>query len=107
VTQQLAEKYSMDQWKTDLTPWSEMVESGRHEMGDCWLFYVFAFLASSTKSPRKTSSEVKDLLNHDADLCVRARYARRNAGNAGWWVRHLEAEVAYDLKTFVLLMFFA
>ena len=106
VSRELADQYTVAQWREEMSPWNTLVEAGRREFGNNWVFYVLGFIASSTKSGSKSPRDARDLFDNEVDLCKRARFARLRAGSAAWWKRHLLADVSWAKRTFSLLLFF-
>lgn len=105
--EELARRFSIASWRTNLEPWSALVESGRRAFGSAWVFYVLAFTASAVKAGRGSDDDASSLFNDDSDLCQRARYARQRAGNAGWWKEQIALAADWESRTFALLLFFA
>ena len=62
VGQELAATHSVRRWRTELGPWNRLVETGRHELGDCWMLQVFAFVASGVKTGREQCVNARELL---------------------------------------------
>ena len=107
VGQKLAEEHSVEHWRTDVTPWSALVEAGRREFGNAWVFYALAFVSTGLKIEMDTNLEFESLFDDDADLCQRAMLANRRAGARAWWEHQLKAKVGFSERTFILSLFFA
>lgn len=100
-----AARFSLHEWRTRIGPWSSVVEFGRQQFGDAWVFRVFALLASATKSGRRVSGAAEDLFDDNAPLCMRAKYARLRAGSSAWWNRTLRSAPDWERRSFALLLF--
>jgi len=91
-------------WATNLTPWSNLVETIRQCWGDMWICFHLANIASGIKSSTETYVDYFDLLDHSKDLCKRARYARLRAGQHAWWVKQIESASNDTDRAVVLLI---
>lgn len=100
-----AARFNLAQWRGSLEPWSSVVEAGRREFGDAWVFRVLAVLSSATKSGTRLAAGAPQLFDEDVDLCLRAKYARLRAGSAAWWSRQLTVAADFETRTFALLLF--
>ena len=98
-------RFNLAQWRGSIEPWSSVVEAGRRELGNAWVFRVLAFLASATKTGPRVAAEAAHLFDEDVDLCLRAKYARLRAGSSAWWSRQLSDAPDFETKAFALLLF--
>ena len=73
------------EWTRTLLPWTNIVETGRHQFGEAWAFCELAGKAAGIKSSEEKGGDFTDLFDKDMSLCGRARYARLRAGNSKWW----------------------
>ena len=73
------------EWARTLLPWTNIVETGRHQFGEAWAFCELAGQAAGIKSSKEKGADFTDLFDKDMSLCGRARYARLRAGNSKWW----------------------
>ena len=76
---------SRSKWSRTLSPWNDVVETGRREFGDRWAFFELAAQAAGIRSTEEKGSGLRDLFDREAALCERARYARLRAGSRKWW----------------------
>ena len=72
-------------WTRTLSPWTNIVETGRRQFGEAWAFCVLAGQAAGITSNKEKGGGLTDLFDKAASLCGRVRYARLRAGNPKWW----------------------
>ena len=72
-------------WTRTLSPWTNIVETGRQQFGEAWAFCELAGQAAGITSNKERGGGLTDLFDKDSSLCERVRYARLRAGNPKWW----------------------
>lgn len=107
IGETLADEYTVAQWHRDLEPWSKLVEAGRAEFGEVWVFYALAIVASALIISPEVYQRPEDLFDDSVELCQRACSVRGREGEWTWWKRQLQAAVEPAKKTFVLALFFS
>jgi hypothetical protein len=96
----------IEQWRTDLAPWNDVIESARRTWGECARIKILAALAAGIRSKSHKSSGFFNLLDTHLPLAERSRYARLQ-GIPKWWRAQLQS-VRDDEEAFgVLLLLFA
>ena len=109
VTSQLADTVasfsgSAVNWKADLAPWTQLVESlvtisGRER----WRHYELACLASSIQSSSQRGS-ASSLFDTSVPVTLRARSARLGRHSASWWLEQLKGQLDREQQMFWVLM---
>ena len=72
-------------WTRTLSPWTNIVETGRQQFGEAWAFCELAGEAAGITSNKEKGGGLTDLFDRATSLCERVRYARLRAGNPKWW----------------------
>lgn len=94
---------SIAEWRTEIQPWENMVESGRRLFGEQWAFYCIAAISSDVES-EVSEYLFEDLFDETVSLCRRASYARHKSGDVGWWETQFDRADSTLKKAFALLM---
>lgn len=96
----------VENWRTKLEPWDDLVEFGRSIWGDTWHFAVMANFAAGIRSTDEQSADASELLDHRKSLCKRVRYARLRAGSPLWWSQQLRScKSEYERRVCSLVSF--
>ena len=75
----------VQQWKTKIAPWDDLINVSVNTFGYNWSFYLIAIVASGIKNKNEKYEDFYDLNDNNISLCKRIRYARLKSGNFKWW----------------------
>lgn len=98
------QKKPIKHWKTKLIPWDNIIEKGRKDFGDRWIFVQLANVAASIKSKKIKCNGYSDLFDDKKSLCKRVRYARLRAGSYLWWKNQFNNTSTSDQILLALLV---
>ncbi len=93
-------------WATELTAWSDLIESARRTWGDSTSLNSLAAIAAGIKSKEARATGFGELLDDNLPLAERARHARLRS-SIGWWKNQLAVEADGSSKTLVLTLILA
>jgi hypothetical protein len=91
-------------WSTELTAWSDIIESARRTWGDSFRLNALASIAAGIKSKDVRAKGFSDLHDPNLPLAERARHARLRT-SVVWWKEQLLAancDLALDLALTIL-----
>ena len=92
-------------WLETLAPWKSFVDEGARLWGEKPVFWQLAILAAGIRSTTEPG-EGHGLLDEQASICGRARFARLQSGSPNWWLKQLDMHGDLPQAIFVLLNIF-
>lgn len=93
---------SIDEWKSSLKYWNQLVEETQNSYGDAWISRQIAFVSSNITSSTERGGVDTNIFDASISLCQRTRYMRLRRGQASWWGDQYQSITdVTDLKHFV------